>query len=89
MCLRARAFSLSGCALSCRADVIPQTGVGRTGKTWGYQNFDVEPDVITSAKVRDHVVETTDARDRKDGMFFDGVFDQAGPFRFQAPYLHR
>lgn len=28
-----------------------QTGMGRTGKMWGYQNFDVEPDVITSAKV--------------------------------------
>lgn len=27
-----------------------QTGMGRTGKIWGYQNFDVEPDVITSAK---------------------------------------
>lgn len=27
-----------------------QTGVGRTGKMWGYQNFAVEPDVITSAK---------------------------------------
>lgn len=25
--------------------------MGRTGKVWGYQNFDVEPDVITSAKV--------------------------------------
>ena len=28
-----------------------QTGMGRTGKLWGYQNFDVEPDVFTSAKV--------------------------------------
>ena len=28
-----------------------QTGIGRTGKLWGYQNLDVEPDVITSAKV--------------------------------------
>ena len=28
-----------------------QTGVGRTGKMWGYQNFEgIEPDVITSAK---------------------------------------
>lgn len=27
-----------------------QTGMGRTGKLWGYQNYDVEPDVITSAK---------------------------------------
>ena len=28
-----------------------QTGVGRTGKMWGYQNFPgVEPDVLTSAK---------------------------------------
>lgn len=27
-----------------------QTGVGRTGKMWGYENFPVEPDVITSAK---------------------------------------
>ena len=26
--------------------------MGRTGKVWGYQNLDVEPDVITSAKVR-------------------------------------
>ena len=24
--------------------------MGRTGKLWGYQNFDVEPDIITSAK---------------------------------------
>lgn len=32
--------------------VTPQTGIGRTGKVWGYQNFDVEPDVIASAKVR-------------------------------------
>lgn len=24
--------------------------MGRTGKLWGYQNFNVEPDVITSAK---------------------------------------
>lgn len=30
----------------------PQTGMGRTGKVWGYENFGVEPDVITSAKVR-------------------------------------
>jgi acetylornithine aminotransferase len=29
-----------------------QTGIGRTGKLWGYQNLDIEPDVITSAKVR-------------------------------------
>lgn len=27
-----------------------QTGMGRTGKLWGYQNLDVEPDVFTSAK---------------------------------------
>ncbi|CAM9303961.1 unnamed protein product [Pylaiella littoralis] len=27
-----------------------QTGIGRTGNVWGYQNFDVEPDVISSAK---------------------------------------
>ncbi|CAM9821097.1 unnamed protein product [Ectocarpus sp. 6 AP-2014] len=27
-----------------------QTGMGRTGKVWGYQNFDVEPDVVTCAK---------------------------------------
>ncbi len=27
-----------------------QTGVGRTGKWFGYQHFDVEPDVITMAK---------------------------------------
>jgi acetylornithine/N-succinyldiaminopimelate aminotransferase len=27
-----------------------QTGVGRTGKLWGYQNLDIEPDVISSAK---------------------------------------
>jgi len=28
-----------------------QTGVGRTGKMWGYQNFaGIEPDVLTSAK---------------------------------------
>lgn len=25
--------------------------MGRTGKVWGYENFNVEPDVITSAKV--------------------------------------
>lgn len=25
--------------------------MGRTGKVWGYQNFDVEPDVVTCAKV--------------------------------------
>lgn len=31
---------------------MAQTGMGRTGKIWGYENFDVEPDVITSAKVR-------------------------------------
>ena len=28
-----------------------QTGIGRTGTLWGYQNLGVEPDVITSAKV--------------------------------------
>jgi acetylornithine/N-succinyldiaminopimelate aminotransferase len=27
-----------------------QTGMGRTGKIWGYQQLEVEPDVITSAK---------------------------------------
>lgn len=27
-----------------------QTGVGRTGKLFGYQNFDVEPDIFTLAK---------------------------------------
>ena len=27
-----------------------QTGVGRTGKWWGYQHFDVEPDIITFGK---------------------------------------
>lgn len=27
-----------------------QTGVGRTGKMWGYENLDIEPDVFTSAK---------------------------------------
>jgi len=27
-----------------------QTGIGRTGKWFGYQNFDVEPDIITMAK---------------------------------------
>jgi acetylornithine/N-succinyldiaminopimelate aminotransferase len=27
-----------------------QTGVGRTGKWFGYQHFDVEPDIITMAK---------------------------------------
>lgn len=27
-----------------------QTGMGRTGRLWGYQQFDVEPDVFTSAK---------------------------------------
>jgi len=27
-----------------------QTGIGRTGKWFGYQHFDVEPDVITMAK---------------------------------------
>ncbi len=27
-----------------------QTGIGRTGKLFGYQYFDVEPDIITSAK---------------------------------------
>lgn len=25
-------------------------GMGRTGKIWGYQNLDANPDVITSAK---------------------------------------
>jgi len=27
-----------------------QTGMGRTGKWWGIENYDVEPDIITSAK---------------------------------------
>jgi acetylornithine/N-succinyldiaminopimelate aminotransferase len=27
-----------------------QTGIGRTGKMWGYENLGVEPDVFTSAK---------------------------------------
>ena len=27
-----------------------QTGMGRTGKMWGYENLAVEPDVFTSAK---------------------------------------
>lgn len=27
-----------------------QTGMGRTGKLWGYQNLGIEPDVFTSAK---------------------------------------
>ncbi len=27
-----------------------QTGMGRTGKWFGYQHFDVEPDIITMAK---------------------------------------
>jgi acetylornithine aminotransferase len=27
-----------------------QVGMGRSGKLWGYQNLDVEPDVFTSAK---------------------------------------
>jgi acetylornithine/N-succinyldiaminopimelate aminotransferase len=27
-----------------------QTGMGRTGKLWGYQNLDIEPDAFTSAK---------------------------------------
>ena len=27
-----------------------QTGIGRTGKSFGYQHFDVEPDIITMAK---------------------------------------
>lgn len=31
------------------ADEI-QTGIGRTGKFWGSENFDIEPDVITAAK---------------------------------------
>ncbi len=28
-----------------------QTGIGRTGKWFGYQHFDVEPDMITMAKI--------------------------------------
>lgn len=27
-----------------------QCGLGRTGKLFGYQNFDVEPDILTLAK---------------------------------------
>lgn len=27
-----------------------QSGIGRTGKWWGFQNFDLKPDVFTSAK---------------------------------------
>ena len=27
-----------------------QTGIGRTGKAFGYQNFGLEPDIITLAK---------------------------------------
>ncbi len=27
-----------------------QVGVGRTGKLWGYENLDIEPDIFTSAK---------------------------------------
>lgn len=27
-----------------------QTGVGRTGKIWGYENLGIEPDIFTSAK---------------------------------------
>lgn len=27
-----------------------QVGMGRSGKLWGYQNLDIEPDVFTSAK---------------------------------------
>jgi len=27
-----------------------QTGIGRTGQMWGYQNLNVEPDIFTSAK---------------------------------------
>ncbi len=27
-----------------------QTGVGRTGKWWGFENYDVVPDIITTAK---------------------------------------
>ncbi len=27
-----------------------QTGIGRTGKLFGYQHFEIEPDIITSAK---------------------------------------
>lgn len=30
--------------------VDDQTGMGRTGKMWGYMNTGVEPDVFTSAK---------------------------------------
>lgn len=30
--------------------------MGRTGTVWGYENLNVEPDVITSAKVRAVIV---------------------------------
>ena len=55
LCTRLGVFALRAVCMRtvCRADENgPQTGVGRTGKMWGYQNFEVEPDVITSAKVR-------------------------------------
>ena len=33
----------------CIADEV-QTGFGRTGKYWGFEHFDVEPDIVTMAK---------------------------------------
>lgn len=44
---------LSFCSLTGDLIFATQTGIGRTGKMWGYQNFDVEPDVVASAKVRE------------------------------------
>jgi len=47
---------LDGLAALCRErDVLlmideVQTGMGRTGKYWGYQNYGLSPDVVTSSK---------------------------------------